>query len=89
MNLDILTAVSPIDGRYRSKTASLAEYFSEYALIRYRVRVEIEYFIMLCELPLPQLQGVDKSLFPYLRSIYTNFSEADAARVKEIERYQP
>ena len=85
MNLDILTAVSPIDGRYRSKTASLAEYFSEYALIRYRVRVEIEYFIMLCELPLPQLQGVDKSFFPYLRSIYTNFSEADAARVKEIE----
>ena len=55
MELDILTAVSPIDGRYRSKTASLAEYFSEYALIRYRVRVEIEYFIMLCELPLPQL----------------------------------
>ena len=54
MNLDILTAVSPIDGRYRSKTAQLAEYFSEYALIRYRVRVEIEYFIMLCELPLPQ-----------------------------------
>ena len=85
MELDILTAVSPIDGRYRSKTASLAEYFSEYALIRYRVRVEIEYFIMLCELPLPQLQGVDKSFFPYLRSIYTNFSEADAARVKEIE----
>ena len=85
MNLDILTAVSPIDGRYRSKTAQLAEYFSEYALIRYRVRVEIEYFIMLCELPLPQLQGVDKALFPYLRSIYQNFSEADAARVKEIE----
>ena len=85
MNLDILTAVSPIDGRYRSKTAQLAEYFSEYALIRYRVRVEIEYFIMLCELPLPQLQGVDKALFPYLRSIYQKFSEADAARVKEIE----
>ena len=55
MNLDILTAVSPIDGRYRSKTAQLAEYFSEYALIRYRVRVEIEYFIMLCELPLPSI----------------------------------
>ena len=85
MNLDILTAVSPIDGRYRSKTAQLAEYFSEYALICYRVRVEIEYFIMLCELPLPQLQGVDKALFPYLRGIYQNFSEADAARVKEIE----
>ena len=85
MNLDILTAVSPIDGRYRGKTAALAEYFSEYALIRYRVRVEIEYFIMLCELPLPQLQGVDKALFPYLRGIYQNFSEADAARVKEIE----
>ena len=85
MNLDILTAVSPIDGRYRSKTAQLAEYFSEYALIRYRVRVEIEYFIMLCELPLPQLQGVDKALFPYLRGIYQQFTEADAARVKEIE----
>ena len=85
MNLDILTAVSPIDGRYRSKTAQLAEYFSEYALIRYRVRVEIEYFIMLCELPLPQLQGVDKALFPYLRGIYQQFSKADAARVKEIE----
>jgi len=85
MNLDILTAVSPIDGRYRGKTAQLAEYFSEYALIRYRVRVEIEYFIMLCELPLPQLQGVDKALFPYLRGIYQQFSEADAARVKEIE----
>ena len=75
MNLDILTAISPIDGRYRGKTESLAEYFSEYALIRYRVRVEIEYFITLCELPLPQLAEFDKALFPQLRGIYENFSE--------------
>ena len=70
MTLDLLTAISPIDGRYRGKTASLASYFSEYALIRYRVRVEIEYFITLCELPLPQLKDFDKSLFPRLRAIY-------------------
>ena len=82
----MLTAVSPIDGRYRGKTESLAPYFSEYALIKYRTRVEIEYFITLCELPLPQLAGFDKSLFPRLRSIYENLSETDAQRVKDIEK---
>ena len=86
MELDVLTAVSPIDGRYRSKTEQLAGYFSEYALIRYRVRVEIEYFIMLCELPLPQLEQFDHSLFEPLRDIYRSFTEQDAARVKEIEK---
>lgn len=85
MQLDILTAVSPIDGRYRGKTASLAPFFSEYALMKYRVRVEIEYFIMLCELPLPQLKNCDTNLFPVLRAIYENFSEQDAVRIKEIE----
>ena len=85
MTLDALTAISPIDGRYRSKTESLADYFSEYALIRYRVRVEIEYFITLCELPLPQLKSFNSALFEQLRDIYRNFDEASAARVKEIE----
>ena len=86
MELNALTAVSPIDGRYRSKTQDLASYFSEYALIKYRVRVEIEYFITLCELPLPQLKGFDHNLFERLRDIYRNFSEADAQRVKDIEK---
>lgn len=86
MELNALTAVSPIDGRYRSKTQDLASYFSEYALIKYRVRVEIEYFITLCELPLPQLKSFDKNLFERLRDIYRNFSEADAQRVKDIEK---
>ena len=86
MELDVLTAISPIDGRYRSKTDKLAGYFSEYALIRYRVRVEIEYFIALCELPLPQLAGFDQRLFKPLRDIYRHFTEQDAARVKEIEK---
>ncbi len=86
MNLDLLTAISPIDGRYRGKTEELAKFFSEYALIKYRVRVEIEYFITLCELPLPQLKDFDKSLFPTLRDIYVNFSEEDAQRVKDIEK---
>ena len=86
MELDILTAVSPIDGRYRGKTEPLAPYFSEYALMKYRTRVEIEYFITLCELPLPQLAAFDHSLFPTLRRIYTEFSETDAARVKDIEK---
>lgn len=85
MKLDVLTAISPIDGRYRGKTDVLAAYFSEYALIRYRVRVEVEYFIALCELPLPQLKNVDKGVFERLRAIYQNFSEEDAARIKEIE----
>ena len=86
MELDLLTAISPIDGRYRSKTAPLANYFSEYALIKYRVRVEIEYFITLCELPLPQLASFPHDLFDALRDIYRNFSEADAQRVKDIEK---
>ena len=85
MDLSLLTAISPIDGRYRGKTEPLADYFSEYALIRYRLRVEIEYFIALCELPLPQLENFDHSLFAQLRNIYQNFSPADAQRVKEIE----
>ena len=86
MNLDLLTAISPVDGRYRGKTEKLADYFSEFALIRYRVRVEIEYFITLCELPLPQLQSFDQSLFDRLRDIYRKFSEQDAQRVKDIEK---
>ena len=86
MTLDALTAVSPIDGRYRSKTECLADYFSEYALIRYRVRVEIEYFITLCELPLPQLESFNSALFEQLRDIYRNFDEISAAREKEIEK---
>ena len=85
MILDLLTAISPIDGRYRDKTELLADYFSEYALIRYRVRVEIEYFIALCELPLPQLVSLDKTLFEQLRDIYRNFGEEEARRVKAIE----
>lgn len=86
MNLDVLTAVSPIDGRYRSKCEPLAPYFSEYALMKYRTRVEIEYFIWLTEIPLPQLKGFDKGIVPQLRAIYNDFSEKDAARVKEIEK---
>ena len=86
MNLDLLTAISPIDGRYRGKTEALANYFSEYALIRYRVRVEIEYFITLCELPLPQLASFDHALFERLRDIYRNFDENEAQRVKDIEK---
>ena len=86
MDLSLLTAISPIDGRYRAKTEQLAAFFSEYALIRYRVRVEIEYFIALCELPLPQLQDFDHSLFEPLRDIYRNFSLDDAQRVKDIEK---
>ena len=86
MDLNVLTAISPIDGRYRSKTEPLSGYFSEYALIRYRVRVEIEYFITLCELPLPQLQDFDQNLFEPLRDIYRQFTVADALRVKDIEK---
>ena len=85
MALSELTAVSPVDGRYHGKTEALAGYFSEYALIRYRVKVEIEYFIALCELPLPQLSQVDKNLFPALRGIYEDFSVEDAQKVKGIE----
>src|SRR5699024_8087263 len=81
-----LQAISPIDGRYRSKTEGLAAYFSEEALIGYRLKVEIEYFIALCKLPLPQLHGVKKAIFPKLRALYRDYSMEDAERVKEIER---
>lgn len=81
-----LTAVSPIDGRYHGKTEALSNYFSEFALIKYRVRVEVEYFIALCELPLPQLASVDKSVFAELRAIYQNFSPVEAQRIKDIEK---
>ncbi len=84
MTLSELTAISPIDGRYRAKTEALASYFSECALMRYRVLVEVEYFVALCELPLPQLRGVPASP-EELRGIYRNFTEADAVRIKEIE----
>ena len=86
MDLNLLTAISPVDGRYRGKTEPLVEYFSEYALIRYRVRVEIEYFITLCELPLPQLASFPTELFERLRQIYKDFTTVDAQRVKDIEK---
>jgi len=86
MKLNALTAISPIDGRYRGKTENLAPYFSEFGLIRYRVRVEIEYFIALCELPLPQLKDFDTKHFPALRKIYQEFSEDDALIVKDFEK---
>lgn len=86
MELNTLTAISPVDGRYRRHTAPLAAYFSEYGLIRYRVQVEVEYFIALCELPLPQLENFDKSLFPKLQDIYKSFNESDANAIKEIEK---
>lgn len=85
MELNSLTAISPIDGRYRSKTETLDKYFSEFALIRYRVRVEVEYFIFLCELPLPQLAAFPQEQFSRLRAIYENFSQEDAQRIKDIE----
>lgn len=85
MSFSSLTAISPIDGRYRGKVEILENYYSEYALIRYRVKVEIEYFIALCKLPLPQLAGVDHALFGELRDIYAKFSVDDAQRVKDIE----
>jgi adenylosuccinate lyase len=86
MSLTQLNAISPIDGRYRSKVANLASFFSEEALIKYRVRVEIEYFISLCEIPLPQLNKFDTSKFDVLREIYLNFDAKDAADIKEIEK---
>ena len=86
MELDILTAISPIDGRYRGKTSALADYFSEYALMKYRVFVEIEYFIALCEIPLPQLESIDAAVFPLLRKIYSEFTTDDACRIKDIEK---
>lgn len=86
MELTQLNAISPVDGRYRSKDKKYAEYFSEYALIRYRVLVEIEYFIALCEIPLKQLENVSPEIFPKLREIYQTFSEADAVKIKDIEK---
>lgn len=80
-----LNAISPIDGRYAKQVDALSPYFSELGLIRYRVRIEVEYFIALCEIPLPQLAGVDKAIYPTLRALYQHFSEADAERVKAIE----
>ncbi|WP_321481340.1 adenylosuccinate lyase [uncultured Bacteroides sp.] len=85
MELDSLMAISPIDGRYRGKAEALAAFFSEFALIKYRVRVEVEYFIALCELPLPQLKEVNSAVFESLRDIYRNFSEENASRIKQIE----
>lgn len=85
MNVNTLSAISPIDGRYRGKTEALAAFFSEFALIKYRVQVEVEYFIALCTQPLPQLAKVDEKVFEALRAIYRNFTEADAQRIKEIE----
>lgn len=86
MSLHSLNAISPIDGRYRSKLDALAPFFSEEALIRYRVRIEIEYFIALCELPLPQLESFNKDAYPKLRAIYTDFSSQDALAIKDIEK---
>ena len=85
MSLNVLNAISPIDGRYRSKVAELAEFFSEEALIKYRVVIEIEYFIALCEIKLDQLSSFDKKLFKKLRLIYENFSVEDAMAIKKIE----
>ena len=85
-NLTELNAISPIDGRYRNKTVALSKYFSEEALIRYRVLVEIEYFIALCEIPLPQLNGINPSIFAELRNIYQNFSTEDAQWIKDTEK---
>lgn len=84
--MDPLFAISPVDGRYHSKTEKLAGYFSEFALIHYRVRVEVEYFIALCEIPLPQLSGVDQAKLPLLRRIYIDFSQEDAEQIKAIEK---
>src|SRR6201996_1407795 len=86
MTLTPLSAISPIDGRYRNTTSGLAAYFSEYALIKYRVFVEIEYFIALCEYPLPQLHDFDKKVSEKLRDIYKNFTESNAECIKDIEK---
>ncbi|MGN6647035.1 MAG: adenylosuccinate lyase [Cytophaga sp.] len=86
MELQALTAISPIDGRYRNQVASLAPYLSEFGLIHYRVKIEIEYFIALCEKPLPQLKDFDKSIYADLRAIYLEFSLEDAQRIKDIEK---
>ncbi|MBQ8055966.1 MAG: adenylosuccinate lyase [Paludibacteraceae bacterium] len=86
MELTSLTAISPIDGRYRNKVEALSAYFSEFGLIKYRVQVEVEYFIALCEIPLPQLKGINPNVFEKLRNIYKNFSIEDAQNIKEIEK---
>ncbi len=86
MTISKLTAISPVDGRYRGKTEELSKYFSEYALIKYRLRVEIEYFIALCEIPLTQLTNIDKSIFGKLHEIHKNFDLKDAQRIKDIEK---
>ncbi len=86
MDLTPLNAVSPVDGRYRRHTKNIASYLSEFGLIKYRVRIEVEYFIALCELPLPQLKKVDHAIFGSMRDIYKKFTESDAERIKEIER---
>ena len=86
MNFSALEAISPIDGRYHSKTSELSAFFSEYALFKYRTLVEVEYFIALCEAGIPQLKGVNSSLFEDLRNIYTSFSVEDAQSIKEIEK---
>lgn len=86
MKLSPLTAISPIDGRYGARTENLSNYFSEFALMKYRVHVEIEYFIALCELPLPQLSDIDSLIFEKLRAVVSNFTEADAQKIKDIEK---
>lgn len=86
MDLNVLTAISPVDGRYRSKADSLASYFSEFALIRYRVQVEVEYFIALCELPVPQLKKVNHGVFESLRDLYRSFTIENAQNIKDIEK---
>lgn len=86
MDFTALTAISPVDGRYRSQVEKLAPFFSEFGLIQYRVRIEIEYFIALCEWPIPQLSGVDPAQFSALRALYETFTEADAQRIKDIEK---
>lgn len=86
MNLTELTAISPIDGRYRKQTHDLAEFFSEWGLIRYRLRVEVEYFIMLCQIPIPRLKELPEEKIPSLRNLYLNFNPEQAARIKEIEK---
>ncbi len=85
-NFSPLTAISPVDGRYHKQTAELSQYFSEYALMKYRVKVEVEYFIALCKLPLPQLKGVNKKLFPKLQDVYKIFTEKDAQIIKDTEK---
>jgi len=86
MNLNALEAISPVDGRYRNKVEGLKEYFSEFALIKYRIRIEIEYFISLCMLPLPQLKDIDNNTYDALRSFYKDFSVEEAQKIKEIEK---